>query len=150
QWGLAGSPQTTAKDRTAWRDKAMANVRELANSGRQPVPPTLQLASIAFDGDDPILALGLVETALRQQPSDVDALIWKLRLEIRLNMQERAEATARALAAIPDVKDDQRRARWNRLSDLASLYWSAGRRTDAQRWSDVVHEQILAADPDQA
>jgi hypothetical protein len=153
QWQLATGPEFPAKDRPAWKEKALASLRDLAFSGERPLPPTPTgaLAKVASGCGDPALGLALTEAALRQHPKDVSLLGWKVRLEAELPALERAEATARAVTAALPAGGPQARGGCDGLVSLAIAYDKAGRRGDARRWCNEVRERLTRAgadDPD--
>ena len=152
QWQLASRASTSATERAEWKEKALANLRDLAFSGKQPLPParTAVLAKVASDFGDPALGLALTEAALRKHPNDVSLLAWKLRLEFELPALDRAETTARAVMALLQTGATQSPTDFQALVDLASAFHKAGRRGDALRWCDLVRERLTRAGADDA
>ncbi len=150
QWQLAISPRTPAKEQALWKEKALANVRDLAFSGKEPLPPqpTSQLVNVAFACGDHALGLALTEAALRKKPKDLTLQGWKLNLELGLGALDRAETTARVLTAILEPRNEQHRPGWDALLNLARAYHDAGRRADARRWCDTLHERLTRAGGD--
>jgi tetratricopeptide (TPR) repeat protein len=150
QWRLAGSPEIPPKEQSAWKEKAVANLRDLAFSGMQPLPPTptTALAAVASGCGDPALGLALTEAALRKNPNDLPLLGWKMRLEVELPAPDRAEATARAVTALFRTGAPPSRAGCDALVSLARAYHKAGRSGDALRWCDKVRERLTRAGSD--
>jgi tetratricopeptide (TPR) repeat protein len=152
QWLLANRPNAAAKERAAWREKALANVRALAFSREQPLPPvpTAALVNVASSCGDPALALALTEAALRKNPSDLALLGWKLDMELELRALDRAEATAQVVAARLQTGARQGRDGLDAFLNLARACHQAGRDRDALRWCDLVRERLQRAgtDPD--
>jgi hypothetical protein len=149
QWQLAGRAGAPTEERAAWKGKALANLRDLAFSGK-PLPPgpTSALAGVASGCGDPALGLALTEAALHTAPNDLALLCWKLRLELELPAVERAEATARAVAAILSPDAAPARPGVDALLDLARAYHKAGRRGDALRWCAEVRDRLTRAGTD--
>jgi hypothetical protein len=150
QWQLAGSPKTPAQERTAWKEKALASLRDLASSGEQPLPPipTTALANVASGCGAPALGLALTEAALHKSPKDVSLLAWKIRLEAELPALDRAEASARAVTALLPAGGPQARDGCDALVSLARAYNKAGRRGDALRWCKEVRERLTRSSAD--
>jgi tetratricopeptide (TPR) repeat protein len=152
QWQLAGSPETSPKERAAWKEKALANLRDLAFSGRQPLPPapTAALVNVASGCGEHVLGLALTEAALRKNPDDLLLLGWKLNLELELPALDRAETTARAVAALLQAGARQGSNDFEALLNLARAFHKAGRVSEALRWCDLVRERLkrAGADPD--
>jgi tetratricopeptide (TPR) repeat protein len=152
QWQLASSPKTPAQERAAWKEKALANLRDLAFVAKQPLPPgpTTALVNVASGCGDPALGLALTEAALRQNPKDLPLLGGKLLLEVELPALDRAETTARAITALLPTRAAQAPSGFDDLLNLARAYHKAGRRSDALRWCDQVRQQLTQAGADDA
>jgi tetratricopeptide (TPR) repeat protein len=150
QWQLANSPKATAQEQAAWKEKALANVRDLAFSAKKPLPPmpTVLLVMVATGCGDPALGLALTEAALRKEPKDLILLRWKLRVELELPALDRAEATGQAITVLLQTSAKQRDAGFGALLDLARAYHKAGRQSDALRWCDRLREQLKRAGAD--
>jgi tetratricopeptide (TPR) repeat protein len=153
QWQLAGSPKTPPKEQAAWKEKALAILRDLAFSGEQPLlpEPAVALANVASGCGDHALGLALTEAALRKSPNDLSLLGWKMSLEVELSALDRAETTARWVTALLPAGGPQARAGCEALLSLARAYDKASRRGDALRWCDEVRERLTRAgadDPD--
>ena len=94
QWALANDPKTPDAERSAWRQKALANARELAFSGPLNKHLYYGLLPVARDGGDPVLTLALTEAWLRQQPDEQTTSVNKCAAELQVGANRRAEKTA--------------------------------------------------------
>jgi tetratricopeptide (TPR) repeat protein len=94
QWGLSQGANQTEGERRAWRDKALANMRELAQSGPLPSGPARFLIGLALEAGDHELALTLAQALVRQDPKNLEARLARLDAELALGAYDRAVATA--------------------------------------------------------
>jgi tetratricopeptide (TPR) repeat protein len=150
QWQLASSPKTPPNEQSAWKEKALANLRDLAYSGAQPLPPesTVNLVHVAVGCGDPALGLALTEAALRKNPNDLRLLGRKLLVEVELSALDRAETTARTVTALLQAGVPLSATDYQALVDIADGYDKSGRRSDALRWCDLVRERLMQAGAD--
>jgi tetratricopeptide (TPR) repeat protein len=146
-WELAYRPRTTPADQARWREKARADVRDLALSAGRPLPPqpTVRLARVALDCGEPVIGLALTEAALRQKPDDITLLGSKLDLQLSLGALDWAEPTAQAVGAALEAGAAQRGAGFHALLNLAEAYHNAARNPDALRWCGRVRQQLTRA-----
>jgi tetratricopeptide (TPR) repeat protein len=94
QWRLSQGANQTERERRAWRDKALANARELAQSGPLPPGPAFSLIGLATEAEDHELALTLAQALVRQDPKNPAAWLARLDAELALGAYDRAVATA--------------------------------------------------------
>jgi tetratricopeptide (TPR) repeat protein len=94
QWRLSQGANQTDRERRAWSDKALANVRELAQSGPLPPAQALFLFGLAMEAGDHELALTLAQALVRQNPKNLRAWLARLDAELALGAYDRAVATA--------------------------------------------------------
>jgi tetratricopeptide (TPR) repeat protein len=94
QWRLSQGANQTERERRAWRDRALANVRELAQSGPLPPGPAFYLIALATDAGEHELALTLAQALVRQDPKNQAAWLARLDAELALSAYDRAVATA--------------------------------------------------------
>ena len=84
QWELANDPKTPDAERPQWRQKALANVRDLAYSGPLNKSLYFGLLPVVRNGDDPVLALALSEAWLRQRPDEQTTSVNKCAAELQI------------------------------------------------------------------
>jgi tetratricopeptide (TPR) repeat protein len=126
QWKLADQPETSPADQSVWRDKALANLRTLAQSGSLSPMALTQLTPLAIEVGDLGLALSLVESWRRQSPDDCLAWVHQVEVEFDLGAEARAQATLRELLSTATDAWKNLRPGFGHLRTVANSYRAAG------------------------
>jgi tetratricopeptide (TPR) repeat protein len=150
QWYLSRSRRTATPDRAVWQEKALENLRSIAPAGSPSADVSSMMVSIATGCGDPVLGLTLAEAGLRKAPEDRSLLGHKLDTELALKAMDRAEATAKAFAALPEPKDAQALIRWDPIMNLAHAYAGNGQIAEALRWCDWLNDRLTQSNVDHA